>query len=364
MRVLITSILCKSGLMTHVLDLARALAQNGVDVAMAFRTTSALEDERFAVWLHRLEDIPVFAYASPQNLHDLCSMFRPQIIHSHSPTCFYSSVTVATKDAIPLIITLHSTFPVQKWYPLTLMIACRIIAVGPAQAGMVPDHKQKTVIIPNGIDLQRFQPKFQPDRGALRLAWFGRVHGRMAEGVASLAHALQLARADGAAVDAHLIGSAPGLSKDPFIDEGWLDDPISLLQETQVTFGHGRSLREAMACGNVGFLLGAGYGGQVTAKLLAELQHLDAFPEYDLPTAHPERLAAEILYLAKHPEQVFELRQKARQIAIRHFDVSAMAKATIELYDQTLLSSPLALHPLQGKQMQQNIHSEIGTDPE
>lgn len=346
-RILLTSILCKSGLMTHVLDLANALSKKGMEVAVAFRTTKPLEDGTYKEWLDRV-NLPVFAYASSRDLHGLCSAFEPQIIHAHSPDCFHSCVKVTARTKIPLIITLHSTFPVQKWYPLTLMIARWIIAVGPAQAEVVPDYKQKTVIIPNGIDLERFKPNFQASGGVLKLCWFGRVHGNMSDGVVSLGQAVQLAKADGAELEAFFIGSASGFRKDHFIHVGWLDDPVSLLQETQVAFGHGRSLREAMACGNVGFLLGAGYGGQVTAHLLDELQHLDAFPEYGLPGAEPEHLAAEILDLVSHPESISGLRQEARQIALNHFNVETMANAILELYARSLSSSPPLPHPLRG----------------
>jgi len=357
-RILLTSILCKSGLLTHVLDLAKTLAQKGVEVAIAFGTTRTLEDENYKGWLERLNGLPVFRYTTTGDLHRLCSVFRPQIIHAHSPNCFHSSVTVATRGAIPLIITLHSTLPVNRWYPLTLMISRWIIAVGPAQAGVVPDYARKTVIIPNGIDLERFRPKFQSPEGVLKLCWFGRVHGTMAEGVASLNQGLQLVRANGAKLEAYFIGSAPGLSKDQFAQIGWLDDPVSLLQKTQVTFGHGRALREAMACGNVGFLLGAGYGGQVTRELLEKLRHLDAFPEYRLPKADPKLLAAEILHLVRHPASISRLSQEARQLALDHFDVDAMANATLELYERALVSSPASPQPLRGGGRKQGIHWE------
>jgi glycosyltransferase involved in cell wall biosynthesis len=335
-RILLTSILCKSGLMTHVLDLVRALGTRHVEVGLAFRTKNLKERLDYQEWLAGLGESPVFYYTTTDDLALLYRRYQPQLIHAHSPNCFHCSASVSMRYGLPLIITLHSTFPVEKWCPLTALVARWIIAVGPAQARVVPSFQNKTVIIPNGIDLERFRPKKHLFRRRLRLCWFGRVHGEMAAGVEGLNRALALVRAQGARLDAHFLGSAPQIPKDQFIDLGWLDDPVPSLQRSQIAFGHGRALREAMACGNIGFLVGAGYGGQVTGELLHSFQHLDAFPEYRLPKASPELLAADILELLDNPQSMAGFQKEARQIALEHFGLRAMVDATLNLYEQAL----------------------------
>lgn len=336
MRVLLTSILCKSGLMTHVLDLARSLAKRDIQVALAFKTQNPERAMHYQKWLAELKEIPVFYYTSSDTLIPILDQFGPNLIHSHSPSCFHSSLTGSTRLNLPLIITLHSTFPVEKWYPLTTLKARKIIAVGPIQAQSVPSFQNKTVVIPNGIDLTRFKPKpFRVTR-TIRLCWFGRVDVALTPSVDRLNQALMLLRSQGVRLDAYFIGSAPKAERDQFHDLGWLDDPIFALQKTQVAFGHGRALREAMACGNVGHLLGAGYGGQVTRELLQKLGHLDAFPQYNLPPADPKQLALKILDLVNQPKKLAQLRSEANSIAVEYFDLETMATTTCKLYQEVL----------------------------
>ena len=227
----------------------------------------------------------------------------------------------------------------EKWYPLTLLIARWIIAVGPAQKDSGPTHLSKTVVIPNGIDLDRFQPKTYFHNQPLTICWFGRAHGRVAQGISSLNKALRLVRKTGVKVSAYFIGSAANVVTDEFMHIGWLDDPVSSLQETQAAFGHGRALREAMACGNIGHLLGAGYGGLVSKKMIESNQHLDAFPQYGLAPAVPERLADDILRLIENPESVPGLQNEARQIALQYFDRAAMTESVLSLYGEAISSS-------------------------
>ncbi|NMA60268.1 MAG: glycosyltransferase family 4 protein [Firmicutes bacterium] len=288
-------------------------------------------------WLSRLDNVPVFYYTTTADLALICERLEPQLIHSHSPHCFNSSVTVSINYCLPLVITLHSTLWVEELYPLTLLMAKKIIAVGPAQARVVPKFQSKTVVIPNGIDLARFRPKRRFLRSKFKLCWFGRVHGEMAMGAESLNRALAIVRGHGIYLEAYFLGNAPPIPKEQFIDLGWLDDPVSVLQRTHVVFGHGRALREAMACGNVGFLLGAGYGGRVTRELIGELQHLDAFPQYHLAQARPERLASDILEFVESRRVLSQFQKEARQIALDYFDVQLMVKGTLSIYEQETL---------------------------
>lgn len=336
MRIVLTSILCRSGLMTHVIDLAQFLRTKGVEVGLALMVKNSERLSDYKTWLGRLGDVPIFSYATTEDLALICRRFQPQLMHAHSPSCFHSSVNVSMRYRLPFIVTLHSTLPVEKLYPLTLWMARSIITVGPAQARMIPNFQTKAVMIPNGIDLERFRPKKSLFRQGLKVCWFGRTHGEMTEGVGSLNQALALLRAKGVRIEAYFLGSAPGVPKDQFIDLGWLDDPVSLLQKTQFAFGHGRALREAIACGNIGFLLGAGYGGQVTRELLGNIHHLDAFPEYKLPETNPEHLASDLLEYIGNPERIARKSKEAREIALEYFDRRLMGEATIHLYRRVL----------------------------
>ena len=338
MRILLTSILCKSGLSTHVWDLTNSLIEQGVTVSIGFRTNGT-GSCKYGRWLEQMDHLPYFFYTTNEELLHRSAQLHPHLIHTHSPLCFPSSVQAAVKYGVPLIITLHSPFPVERWYPLTVLLARWIIAVGPAQKQSVPSYLSKTVIIPNGIDLNRFQPKTYIHNQPLKICWFGRAHGAVTQGISCLNQALRLVRKTGAKVPAYFIGVAAGAERDEFIHIGWLDDPVSFLQKTQAAFGHGRALREAMACGNIGHLLGAGYGGLVTKEMIESNQHLDAFPQYRLAPAVPERLADHILKLLRHPDSIPVLQKEARQIALKYFDRTVMTESILSLYSQAISDS-------------------------
>ncbi len=339
MQILLTTILCKSGLSTHVWDLADSLTARGITVSIGLQTISDVNYEKYGPWLERINHLPYFFYKTNDELLYRTAQLQPNLVHAHSPLVFSSSVHAAIRSSVPLIITLHSPFPLEKWYPLTLLTARWIIAVGPIQKESVPSYSSKTVVIPNGIDLTRYQPKSSVPNSHLKLCWFGRVHGAAAEGITHLNQALHLVRRSGTALSAYFVGSGPDAAKDAFINIGWLNDPVSFLQETQVTFGHGRSLREAMACGSIGYLLGAGYGGRVTEEFIRTYQHLDAFPQYKLAPAKPELLAAHILELIDHPEMIPHLQKEARQMALQYFDLEDMTDSILSLYSETISRS-------------------------
>lgn len=193
------------------------------------------------------------------------------------------------------------------------------------------------MVIPNGIDTNYFKPLEQESTTDLtNLCWFGRTHGIIAQGVGALNKAIALARDSDVQFKAYLIGSADKQSTDQFDVIGWVDQPLPYLQNSQIAFGHSRALREAMACGNVGYLLGAGYGGIVTEETIIKNKHLDAFPEYKLPKANPEVIAQDIAWLINNPNLQPELKKQAREIAVKHFNLGQMVHSTITIYRHSL----------------------------
>lgn len=79
MRVLLTSILCKSGLMTHVLDLAYHLKTFGVQVSLALKSANPKERLGYQDWLSRLDNVPVFYYTTTADLALICERLEPQL---------------------------------------------------------------------------------------------------------------------------------------------------------------------------------------------------------------------------------------------------------------------------------------------
>lgn len=101
MRVLLTSILCRSGLMTHVNDLARYLAGRGIFAAIAFKRVNYLSDEGKQSILARLGEIPRLIYDSTEELERFIAEIKCTLIHAHSHATFQSAAEASVRMGIP-----------------------------------------------------------------------------------------------------------------------------------------------------------------------------------------------------------------------------------------------------------------------
>jgi glycosyltransferase involved in cell wall biosynthesis len=328
MRVLMTSILCQSGLMTHVLDLIKYCQQNSVAVSAAFLKTDFASPEQAHAIKQRLGDTDIWEYEDDAELMQIAEAARCDLIHAHSYLTFNAARSASERLEIPLVVTLHSVYLWAPFYWSVLAGANRIIAVGPAQARFVGPWKDKTVIIPNGIDTTVFTPGDELADNPITVLWYGRVDGRLNRGLVALD---QLAPGLPQHIRIAGLGQADvSVQNMPFT--GWTDDPIKQLQASHITFAHGRSLREAMACGSVGMLVGHGYGGRVTRERLLNPNYaVDALPQYHLPRPRPEVLLRDILEIAESGE-LPTLRREAREIAQEFFSLELMGRRTLAVY--------------------------------
>ena len=332
MKVLMTSILCHSGLMTHVQDLLKYCRDSSIQAGAAFLRTQYVSPAEAEELKQGLGEVETWEYEKDEELLKIAAEGDWDLIHAHSFLTFKAAALAAAEARIPLVVTLHSVFLWGAVYWDVLAQARRIIAVGPAQARYLGPWKRKTVIIPNGVDLTVFKPKRTPDNEEFSILWFGRVDGRLSRGLQVLDEVAPLLPAG---IRLRAVGQADIHLKNIPIT-GWVKDPVAELQRSHITFAHGRSLREAMACGSIGMLLGHGYGGRVTPQLLERLNYAtDAFPQYHLPQPKPEALLHDILAIARSGE-IEALRKKARQIAENYFDVKNMGRKTLSVYREAL----------------------------
>ncbi len=330
MRILLTSILCQSGLMTHVNDLARFLAQQGIFVAIAFRRANFLDWEAKKRILARLGKIPYVLYDRADELQQFVLEKKCTLIHAHSHMTFPTATEVSLSLDIPLIITLHSVYPWHRVYRRTLQASRRIIAVGAAQAHAARGFLEQIEVVPNGIDTEFFVPKDEQDTKGdpFNILWYGRVDGRLSRGLQVLDQVAPL-------LPGHIRISGLGTAHPQPTNITmlpWTDNPLPYLQQSQITFAHGRSLREAMACGSIGMLLGYGYGGLVTGESLRnEPVILDAFPEYRLARPRVSTLRNDILAMANQVS-IIRLRKEARALAVKHFSIKEMGERVVRIY--------------------------------
>ena len=257
-------------------------------------------------------------------------------IHAHSPLILNASLEAAKRLSIPLIITLHGLIDWEAHFPNALTYAGHIIATGPETARSAGRAFQKKItIIENGINLKTFQPAScnESALGPLRVLYYGRTKGSDVLGLIALDQAVELMRKLGSIVDARMVGRAAGVFASNLYQYGWLDDPLPALQWSQVVFGRGRSLREGMACGSVGFLLGEGYGGFLTRKRMRHNRpSLSCTLKLGANVADSETIAHDLIRLDKDRSLLQILKKEACDIAAEYFDAAKMAKETLNVY--------------------------------
>lgn len=331
-RVLLTAPFIKSGVFTHVCDLANSLLRFGVDPYLAVFSTE--KDSEF--FSRQRVGCAYDFYRSTEELIVLAENRQVSRIHAHSPLTLNASLEAAKRLSIPLIITLHGLIDWAGRFPNALTYAQHIIASGPETARSAgPAFQKKIFTIDNGINLERFHPAScdGSDSGPLRVLYYGRTKGTDACGLIALDTAVGLMRKQGSIVDAGMVGRAAGVFAGNFHCYGWLDDPLPLLQWSQVVFGRGRSLREAMACGNAGFLLGEGYGGLLTRERMRDCRpSLSCTLKLGANVADAETIAGDLIRLDKDRSLLQVFKKEAYNIAVEYFDAYGMAKETVNIY--------------------------------
>lgn len=341
LHILLATILARSGILTHVRDLAENLLAQGIEVSLSIVRGPSTPSEWHASLLRPLAHLPHMVHGADSHTR-LVRFARRRgvdLIHAHSRVNFRACLVATRRLSLPLVVTLHSVFPWMKLYPRTMALAERIIAVGPAQAQTVWSYAGKVQIIQNGINLNRFRPdEGNPLSGPLRVVWFGRTHGLLATGIAVLDEAVGLLLESGRLVDARMIGIAPETNLRHLRVERWVPDPVPHLQFSHIAFARSRAIREAMACGNVGFLLGYGYGGPLNRHWFVDDRYtLAALPEDELPCPTPDSIAADIARFDDDRLALRQARLEARSLALRYFDAQVMARRTLqEVYTSVL----------------------------
>jgi len=352
MHVLILSIIAKCGVFTHVRELAIHLKKKGLNPIIGFiynSTTMSLfkvsREDRTALE-QTLNDVPYFYYDSCSRLFEKISELKIDIVHAHSPIVLRHAAYIKAKLHIPLTVTLHGVIDWSRHYAAELRMADKIIAVGPeVRDSCGKNFQDKTTIIFNGIDTDYFKPDDNNElNDPLRIVWIGRTSGAAARGAECLSLSLSKLRMMGVPFEAKIVGYPFGVNTHGIEYCGWVNDPLPFLQWSDIAFGRGRSLREAMACGNAGFLLAEGYGGLVQKKWFENNMQpqLSGSLKHGYLKLNPNRIARDILYFYKHRDHLESIKQESRQIAVEYFDIKKMADDIIKVYKEALSTSSLA----------------------
>lgn len=198
----------------------------------------------------------------------------------------------------------------------------------------------KTVRGLNSVDTKRFVPSNNDTvDNHLHVLWIGRTSGAAAKGARALSNAIKIIKKKKIPIEAKFIGYATGISARSTEAYGWVHDPVPYLQWSHVVFGRGRALREAMSCGNVGFLIGEGYGGIVKPDwfkdgkqplLSASLKH--GYSKLDIST-----IVNDLLYFHYHRSALKKARKTAREICVKNFNIDIMVEKTYSVYKKAII---------------------------
>ena len=159
MRVLLTTEFFLSGQSTHVVDLAIQLKKLGHEAEIVFTAVHTPLFQSYYGPMLRKAGIGLHCTSQRSQINQIIRRFKPDVIHCHSSTIFSLTKGIALAHRIPYVVTCHGLGFSHPKYQQALEHAKRIIAVGPnAAAEIEKDYRDKIVIIPNGVDIDRFVP--------------------------------------------------------------------------------------------------------------------------------------------------------------------------------------------------------------
>ena len=163
----------------HLVDLANALAARGHEVHATLRPNSPLIKELAGLPTGNITTLPLrnaLDAVSARKLAHYVREHKLQIVHAHMARDYpLASYAARRNPSSRLIITRHVLFPLNRLHSITLSQVARIIAVSDAVArqlrtqGAIP--AERLVVVPNGIDVQRFVAKTHSDRSNFRRQW-------------------------------------------------------------------------------------------------------------------------------------------------------------------------------------------------
>jgi glycosyltransferase involved in cell wall biosynthesis len=162
----------------HLADLANSLTARGHEIHAALRPESRLLNELTGLSRENITTLPLRNALDAVSARKLARYVREQkieIVHAHLARDYpLASYAARRNPRTKLIVTRHVLFPLNRLHSITLSAVARVIAVSPAVMrelqGLVPSAR--IVIVPNGIDLQRFEQVRSPAQlNSFRKRW-------------------------------------------------------------------------------------------------------------------------------------------------------------------------------------------------
>ena len=351
----------------HLADLANALVTRGHEVFAVVRPGSPLIAELTGLPRENMSTLPLRNALDAPSARSLARFIRKheiEIVHAHMARDYpLASYAVRRNPDATLVVTRHVLFPLNRLHTITLSHAARVIAVSEAVArqlrtqGLVP--RERIVVVPNGIDVQRFEnARSQFDRIGFCRRWkipadcllvgaVGEIkslkgHEDFARAAAIVARRFPnvhflIAGKDSSRTGEHRAALEDLIAKLDLTKHvhlvGWLDDvaqfycALDVLVSASHTESFGLAIVEAMACGTA-----------VVATETEGAKEIIASGDTGLlaPIGGIEALARAVMTLLEDEIMRHQIGACARQAAQERFTLHQMVDAIETIYRESL----------------------------
>lgn len=356
------------GAETHAVSLAQQLKKRGVRVIIAShggKLTTELEKSGIRHFTLPLDSkSPSSLIYSAMGLSGIVKKYGVDIIHAHARIPAWVSQWVTYYTGCPYITTSHGIYSTSWGMGFLTVWGRRIIAVSEdVKKHLIKNFRVdagKISVIPNGIDLEKFNPGVDStivarDMGIgpedYRIVYVSRLMGARGEIALRLIEALPQVQKEFSSVKLIVVGEGDRYEAIKAMAERFNDrmgdkkviltgarlDTPHLMNLANVAVGVGRVALEAMAMEKPVIIAGeAGFAGILTPENFEQArEHNFSGRGSDRKTEAPA-LAEAIKRLLADAEECRKLGEFGRQAVSRYFSIEAMTDKIMEVYLQVL----------------------------
>lgn len=354
------------GAETHAISLAKQLKKRGVNVILAShggKLTSEVESagiEHFTLPLDRKS--PLCLIQSITGLTNIVKSRGVDIIHAHARIPAWVSQWVTYFTGVPFITTSHGIYSTSWGMGFITAWGKKIISVSDdVKEHLINNFKvspEKIYVIPNGIDLAKFNPQVDASRVSeelgltsddLTIVYISRLMGARGEIALRLIEALPEIQQQFPKVKLVIVGEGDkydsisqrasvyntNVSENKVLVTGArLDTPV-LMKMADVAVGVGRVALEAMAMEKPVIIAGeAGFMGPLTPDNLEKARQHNFSGRGTKRVTDAHNMASDIKLLLADPKLRLELGKFGRQVVSTYFSIEAMTDEILKIYYQ------------------------------
>ncbi|HHX74710.1 MAG TPA: glycosyltransferase family 4 protein [Firmicutes bacterium] len=328
MRILHINRFFYSGQTTHVFTLVREQQKQGLDARLIMDGNPSYN--ALKLYQKTIDELGAKIYkpGDVQAIQQQLAQWHPRLIHAHSIVTLPLAATLARQKKVPLVITCHGLGINTGDYRPFLQEAAAIICISRRVANSLREFEDKIHLIPNGVDLAEFAPQEKTE--PVKIALVSRIDPGKQKAYNHFCKAVDLLEG----VEFYVAANQKPASKTAQY-LGWISDVASLLAETDIVAGTGRTVIEGLACGNAVIILGKTCQGILTPEKVARQKELDLSGLSGNDPCY-KNIFYELAKLTQNELYLRHLQKFGRKLAEEHFDIAVLAGKTMQVYESVL----------------------------